>query len=360
MMIEGHQFLTDANFATPPDQDYAIRPISTDYTFGLQIRGNSIRAINGPLRRTWLQGGTTVRDANWYESILFERGTDAVGLSTGTVSAATTLNNLVRASGTWTSFPRHYVIAIVDGPGKGQWREITGLTNSTTVSLASPWTILPTSDSKFSTFNFGAAKTTIIGNNFEKMPRGVQAYFVSTYELEAVNNSFTDNVGIIGEPLDKAQDGNFSPMYRTNISGNITNGSTSTISTAVFGINIIASNPNPFGTISYNLALRNNTVIGKPGTDLNVIGDKPAFGTGILLRANLETSGFNTQGGRIKMAEGNVVERNTFVDVDNYLRVNTGTAGTVLYRNQLINSGPLLDQNLTGNATGSTQTLVRP
>lgn len=360
MMIEGHQFLTDANYATPANEDYAIRPISIDYASSFQLRGNTIKAINGQLRRTWIDGGGNTRDANWYESPLFERGTNAVGLSTGSVSAATTANTLVRQTGTWSAFPAHYVIAIVDGPGKGQEREIAALTNPTTVSLVSPWTILPTSDSKFTTYNYGAYNTTIIGNDLADMPRGVQTYKVSTKRFDVTGNTFRNNVGYISEPVDEAQNNNFTPQFNTTISGNLSDGSKGLYTTAIFGVNVVQSNPNPFGTISFGLSIRNNTVIGKPGTDINLIGDKPAFQTGISIRANLETSGFNTQSGRIKLIEGSVVERNTLVDVDNYLRVNTGTSGTVLYRNQLINSGPLLDQNLTGNATGSNQTVVRP
>ncbi len=359
VMIEGHTFLTDGNFPTYPNEDFAIRPISIDYATSTQIRGNTFKAINGPLRRTWFDG-TNNRDANWYESILFERGTNAVGLTVGQVGAASGASTLVRQTGTFSAFPIHYVVAIPQGKGKGQWREITGLANATTLNLTAPWKIIPDTSSRFTTFNFAAANTTIIGNNFSGMPRGVQTYFTSTDRFSVINNTFEDNVGYVGEPIDQAQNNNFSPTFNTTIMGNTSNGSRSKYSTAIFGVNIVQLNPNPFGTLVFGATLRDNTVIGRPGTDLNTIGDKPAFATGVSLRVNLEAAGYNTQGGKVTAIEGGVIEKNTFVDVDTYLRVGTGTTNTVLYKNSLINSGPLQDQTLTGNAGGSTGTVQRP
>ena len=113
---------------------------------------------------------------------------------TGTATAGTP-TMLTDAGKNWSSLNwAGFVVAIIDGPGTGQWRKIVSSTaNSVTVNA--PWSVAPTSGSRYTLMKFGIQTLLVKGNTLQNKERGVWIY-TGGQDLAIVDNRFTDAAGV--------------------------------------------------------------------------------------------------------------------------------------------------------------------
>ena len=97
------------------------------------------------------------------------------------------------ATGPWGNVYA-YMIAIVSGPGTGQWRYIAGNT-ATTVTVSQPWAFTPTAGSHYTILQWSATEWLVKNNTFSNNYRGL-LYFSSSDNCVTVGNTFTNDDGI--------------------------------------------------------------------------------------------------------------------------------------------------------------------
>jgi hypothetical protein len=108
--------------------------------------------------------------------------------STSTTVTCTSADTLT--PGTW--FPTAYygltgqILAIVAGPGAGQWRYIASNTVNT-ITVSQPWAENPTSSSTYSLTYVSCDRLMVMGNNFNGVPRSV-ALYCGSHDSAVVDN----------------------------------------------------------------------------------------------------------------------------------------------------------------------------
>lgn len=183
-VLEDNAFRRDAAVYVPG------RNLTLNFCQNIAILGNSFEVINGPDK--------TDNDG---ETILTEGGGDQRFNDAGTVTgaSATTLRDTGKNwSGllTTTRFPGiRPVVAIVSGPGLGQWREVTAAT-ANELTLDRPWDVVPTTASHYTLVKWSAANWLIANNSFAGHGRGILFYEASTRDVAVHNNRFRNSGGI--------------------------------------------------------------------------------------------------------------------------------------------------------------------
>jgi len=109
-----------------------------DFAYRIAIIGNTFDVINGPI---------TNKNRNDGETLLTEGGGSGRTENTGAVgsAASTTIsdpNNTINVNPFGTGTPENYGVAIVNGTGAGQTREVVAYSNHT-MSVDHPWDVIP-------------------------------------------------------------------------------------------------------------------------------------------------------------------------------------------------------------------------
>ena len=97
------------------------------------------------------------------------------------------------ATGPWGNVYR-YMIAIVSGPGTGQWRYVASNT-ATTVTVSQPWAFTPTAGSHYTILLWSANEWLVKNNTFKNNYRGMY-YYSSSDNCVTVGNTFINDGGI--------------------------------------------------------------------------------------------------------------------------------------------------------------------
>jgi hypothetical protein len=87
-----------------------------------------------------------------------------------------------------------YAVAVVTGPGAGQWRNILSNTSSS-LTVDRPWLLIPPAGSKYVITQWSAQTLLLKGNVLTDNPRGVWMY-CGGVDLTIVNNTLHDSSGI--------------------------------------------------------------------------------------------------------------------------------------------------------------------
>ncbi len=282
------------------------------------------------------QVGNTNTDIEYNdgEQILTEQdggGYRATGSVTSATSTTLTDSSANYGSGTANCFSigsigapwanaNSYMVAIVSGPGTGQWRYITSNT-ATTVTLGSPWAVVPTAGSHYTIVNWSANEWLVKNNTFNNNHLGL-LYYSSSTNCVTIGNTFTNDDGILW-------------IAYQNIGGG---GSTANVFHVQWAHQAYNNMIGVSGTPTYTWP--------SVFTIMQDIVDPSAtvFGTGILgmeMRGNsLTAHSTNLEGG-----EGFLGEQyeNMLVDEDNWPRYapvdtsNIGILGTIFQNNKAYN-----------------------
>src|SRR4029077_9478478 len=120
------------------------------------------------------------------------QGCNSPDQNLGTVGAASS-THIEDPSKHWKSLDG-YAVAVVTGPGAGQWRSILSNT-STSLTIDRPWLLIPPAGSKYVITQWSAQTLLIKGNLLTDNPKGVWMYCGGA-DVAIVNNALHDSSGI--------------------------------------------------------------------------------------------------------------------------------------------------------------------
>jgi hypothetical protein len=217
------------------------------------------------------------------------------------------------------------VIAIINGKGTGQWRNISARQGNA-LSTTTPWQITPDKTSTYAIFTWSNQNATIVGNHLSGWPRGLWFYQGSTIDTQISSNSFNHMDGIYIEPCQNAsrENGQFNPVWNTLVDHNkLSSGKTATY------INITADlqqTLNLLGTLSLNNQIFGNEIEGNGSKDFNC---DPAQNEGFSAYLRVEAAPYNDR--NIPALLGTIFQNNkaTNCGAHTYL-INGGDYGTTI------------------------------
>jgi len=338
-IIEGNHFTRSVPTGTLSAETGGL---SCSNTHEVIVLGNTFDKVGaGPLGLV---------NGNDGETILCQGGgTNSRSQGTATSATATTLSD---SSKNWVknySVPENfyagqlYYVTIVAGPGLGQHRKILSNT-TTTLTVDSPWIVLPTGASKYSIEQFHMRQGLIKGNVLSENPKGIWFYTVSVQDVVVVDNTLTNNGGIFFladyRPADNPP--TFNVQLDCSVLGNTVNQSTSgyaqqpkqttpriyTQAGKSVGYNT------DFGTRIFGIDFRNNT-LSAPVPNVNTGRNGEGF-----------SSLVDETGDNVNVAAlGQIMQGNIAINTQNGFHLTTGVYGAVLWGNSLINSGGMLFDN---------------
>jgi len=185
IVVEGNQFQRDAG-----GQDKGNGKEGGGVEFSavscIAILGNSFEIINGPLEYE-----------NDGETILSQHCNPKPQMM-GTVTAASA-TILQDANENFPVIPTNHIVAIVDGTGAGQWRNLTGST-ANTLTVERAWDVLPSLDSKYVVTAWadqgGTTRALIKDNILKNNHRGIWLYCGGA-DVAIANNQLINSEGIL-------------------------------------------------------------------------------------------------------------------------------------------------------------------
>ena len=333
-VIENNQIYRDGSARYPSSMVNHV--LILGFAQNVAVKGNSFKVINGP-----------AQNSNDGEAIIAEGGAnDRIDEDAGTVSSATA-TTLQDNSKNWGTMRMRPVVAIVHGPGMGQWRSISSRSGNT-LTVSQPWDVQPTSASRYAIFNWGSRSWLLQGNTFEGNQRGITLYGNATLDVAIVSNTLTNSGSIDLTPWQANQSNlgvpqEFLPMYNNQIIGN--NVSNTNGSNGVFiGVHTVQyAQPTTFGTSVIGLEMRRNTVTaGQPNTPALVDTSYPE-GYLNFLEFQQTSSAYTDQ--QEPAILGTIFQDNVANNCNNALRINSGAYNTLVC-NTTLNNSPSLTEDL--------------
>ena len=312
-----------------------------NFAENIAVLRNTFRVVNGPSQNNFdgetimAEGGGPVRPD------------EDAGTATG--ATATTLQD---NSKRWPALLQHPVVAIVRGPGMGQWRAITGRT-ATTLTLARAWDVLPQAGSRYAIFNWGARNWLVQGNTMEGNLRGITLYHNASTNVNITDNTLTNSGSIDLTPVQSEATRNgvtyqeFMPCYDIQLTGNRvadTDGSNGVF----MGVHTVQYLQRAtFGTSVIGLEVRRNTLTAHtPNVPAQV---DAAFPEGYLNDLLFQSGGGNYVDEHTPAILGSIFQDNTAINCAAAVYLNSGAYNTLLCNTKLINSPTLLkDSPFTG------------
>ena len=189
-MFENNTFDRDGNHQSKGETG----GLNFDYVTDMVILGN-----------TFLVTGPPILSKNQGETILSQGG-DPNQMTLGIVSEATAttikdskqewqdFTDRISTSWQYAVHPTNYTIAIVDGPGTGQWRTITW-NNDTVLTVDRPWDVVPATGSKYVITQWSASQLLVKDNLLKDNHQGIMMYCGGS-DITIVGNQLQNSGGI--------------------------------------------------------------------------------------------------------------------------------------------------------------------
>lgn len=351
-VFEDNQVDRDGSARWPAALRLVNHVLIVNFAEDLAVLNNQFRVVNGP-----------AQNAGDGETILAEGGGPSrPDEESGTVSSATsrTLQDNTRS---WSTPEQQPVVAIVRGPGMGQWRRIVSRT-ATTLTLDRPWEVVPQPGSRYAIFNWGARHWLVQGNTLTGNLRGIMLYHNASNEVTIVGNHLLNSGSIDLTPPQQAYTHNgvpyqqLLPYYDVQLVGNDvanTDGSNG----GFIGVHVVQYlQASTFGTSVIGLEVRHNTLTAnQPNVPARVDSD---FAEGYANELTLQNpAGYADE--QTPAILGSIFQDNVARNCDHAVHLNSGAYGTVVCHTQLLNSAALFeDVTLTGARHASVGTVSCP
>ena len=339
-VFEDNKVDRDGSARWPAALNLVTHVLILNFTEDLAVLNNQFRVVNGPAQNAF--------DG---ETILAEGGGAArPDEESGTVSSATSLTLQDNAKN-WGVPEQQPVVAIVRGPGMGQWRRIVSRT-ATNLTLDRPWDVVPQPGSRYTIFNWGARNWLVQGNTLTDNIRGITLYHNATNEVAIVGNHLTNNGSVDLTPVQQVRTGNqgpyqqILPYYDVQLIGNDvanTDGSNGVL----IGVHTVQYlQASTFGTSVIGLEVRHNTLTAhRPNVPAYVDNYYPEGYLNELILQN-PADYVDEQTPAIL---GSIFQDNIANNCDHAVHLNSGAYNTVVCNTQLVNSAALFqDVALTG------------
>jgi Pectate lyase superfamily protein len=299
------------------------RQMEFDFAKNFAIQNNIFDVSEGTLAVNFFDG----------ETINAEGGGGNFQQDVGTATAATTttITDNSNPNKTW-NYSAGYRIAVVSGTGWGQWRNITSKSGNTfTVDQA--WSIMPAPGDHFSIFHTAMENGLIRGNKISNNPSGILLWHQAFYNVSIINNSLTDNGGIL---LFALQDVNNNNAPQTGNLRNIeVNGNTLTDTKSQWSSYITIAysvvSPNYFwGTGLDGIEVRNNTITARLGNPVGTFHE----GYWNLVEYQDSAAPYSPNGAAPAIL-GTIFQGNTCINCPVFYRLSTGDLDTVIWNSSI-------------------------
>ena len=314
----------DGNARYPADVINHV--VIANFAHNIAITQNQLRLINPP-----------AQNKNDGEAIIAEGGgPNRIDEEAGQVSRATP-TTLQDDTKNWGPNRLHPVVAIVHGPGMGQWRQVN-TRQGNTLTLERPWAVLPTSASRYALFNWGAKNWLVAKNVLTGHQRGITLYHNASNGVAIVGNTLTNSGSIDLTPVQQLREGHqqFIPMYNNQIINNQvanTDGSNGVF----IGVHVVQYlQARTFGTAVVGLEVRGNELrAGVPSVPAVV---DASFPEGYLNYLQYQPGGYYEEEG-IGSIVGSIFENNRAINCASGVYLNSGSYNTAVCHTDLVNSG---------------------
>ena len=335
-VFEDNQVNRDGGARWPVSLNLVNHVLILNFAQDIAVLSNRFKVINGP-----------AQNINDGETIIAEGGGGAgarIDEDAGTASGATAMT-LQDNSKNWPAMIKQPVVAIVRGPGMGQWRRISSRT-ATALTLDRPWDVLPQAGSRYAIFNWGARSWLVQGNTMEGNRRGITLYQNATADLAIVGNTLTNSGSIdltswqmenIGGKVPQE----FLPVYDTQIIGN--NVADTDGSNGVFiGVHTVQYvQPRSFGTSVIGVEVRRNTLTAHQPNVPAVVDSN--FPEGYINNVHFQPGASNYVDEQTPAILGSIFQDNTAINCNQAVHLNSGSYNTLVCNTRLIDSPVLLD-----------------
>ena len=317
-----------------------------------------------------LSGTYNMVQNNDGETIMNQTGHDDYPCQGGVSSSSS--NTLTDTTETWAANQfvnapdgQDYYVTIIQGAGAGQIHKVIANT-ATTLTVDSPWQVLPKSDSMYSVHHLESLRHLIKDNTLTGCVQGVVYYSISTKDTAIVNNTLYNNGGIYFRcdyRPSTTGSSQFDVQFDTLIAGNSVTVTPAdpyiwTDSYAYIADWVVDTNnglANPPGTQVFCTEFRDNTltaVVPDPKTG--------SAGEGFTL-VPTTNGGESITDGTTAISVGAVFQGNTAVSCSNAFHLCTGDYYTTFWNNTLDNCGaPVLDGTAGGISHASIATVYGP
>lgn len=192
--------------------------LSLDYTEKVVVSTN----------RFEVRGGE-ISNGNQGETIL-SQGSNPHQQNIGTVSSATALSvsdrnkefqdltDRVSTDWQYAVHPANYAIAIISGPGTGQWRRAVANTD-TTITIDRPWDLVPGIGSRFVVTQWSACQMLVKDNVLTGNNRGIW-FYSGLFDVAIVNNTLLNSEGIYLRSDQRLTSNRYNLCWNALIQGN--------------------------------------------------------------------------------------------------------------------------------------------
>jgi hypothetical protein len=164
-----------------------------------------------------------------------------------------------------------YVLAIVSGPGAGQWRKITGSAGNT-FYLDKGLEIYPEVGDRFVIAHPGYLNVIIRNNNMSGNPFGVAMFDGTFINVSVTSNTMTDNGGVYLSPSQTTRSSfkTFSTYRNIEINNNIINNKSGYFPAYINISFRLVDQTTFFGRSLDTIEVRSNQLTARPGTNLSL------------------------------------------------------------------------------------------
>jgi len=251
------------------DGDYYTELVNT---LG-QTQGGGLRnriSLSGPnnvvLDNTFRHVGAAFINQNDGENILAEEpglaGSAPPDLASVTSVTSTSVSDSAK---TWLSNAyAGYDIVLIAGPGKGQKKKVVS-NSSNTLTVDSPWEIIPDATSKLLVTRMNVPHVLIKGNTILNKPKSI-VLFQGAYDAAIVENSSTDSADIWTRCILGYSGGSTNPLANVLLRVLIANNSVTATSynrPSCFQTEVAYQQATRIGTGAFLLEFRDNVLIAK-------------------------------------------------------------------------------------------------
>jgi hypothetical protein len=263
-----------------------------------------------------------IASANDGETIL-SQGCNSPYQDLGTVETASAIQ-IEDSSKHWQSLAG-YAVAVITGPGVGQWRNILNNT-STSLTVDRPWLLIPPAGSKYVITQWSAQSLLLKGNVLIDNPKGVWMYCGGA-DLAIVNNTLHDSSGIWLRADQRMKSDRFNLLIGAVVADNdiiAAKGNTPAFLTTELGQ---VENRTLYGTGVYDVEVRHNMIVcnaSEPGDD--------ALSNGLWSWVRYVHSGTNETSSDTSVPGiiGTIFQDNHLSECQYPYNVSTGDAGQVI------------------------------
>lgn len=179
-------------------------------------------------------------------------------LGTASSGGATTLTDVTR---TWTANQFvGYQVALLDGTGKGQVRDVIANT-SDSITVSPGWTVIPSSTSRYTVNRLNVPRLLIKGNTMQDK-QSIVSLFEGAYDVAIVDNTATNSGSIFLRGESPSSGSYANPVINVLIADNTITALDETVPSAI-SINAAYVGNTRFVTNVINVEVRRNTVTSK-------------------------------------------------------------------------------------------------